>query len=120
MLGGVAIWLTVIITYARFIPQTVYGKFILLASTFLFLVGLVDDILHIKPYQKLIGQVIGRSVCRLLRIVAAVDRLRVAEHGARDLLVDRHHERHQPARQHGRARVRHRDHRRRVSGAELR
>src|SRR5687767_11656596 len=61
MLGGVAIWLSVIITYAFFIPQTTYGKFILLASTFLFIVGLVDDILHIKPYQKLIGQVMGAA-----------------------------------------------------------
>src|SRR4030095_16560002 len=35
-----------------------YGKEILLASTFLFLVGLVDDLIHIKPYQKLIGQAV--------------------------------------------------------------
>ncbi len=31
------------------------------ASTALFVVGLVDDFLHIKPYQKLIGQVLGAS-----------------------------------------------------------
>jgi UDP-GlcNAc:undecaprenyl-phosphate GlcNAc-1-phosphate transferase len=61
MLGGAAIWLAVIITYALFISGTTYGKFILLASTFLFLVGLVDDVLHIKPYQKLIGQVMGAA-----------------------------------------------------------
>jgi UDP-GlcNAc:undecaprenyl-phosphate/decaprenyl-phosphate GlcNAc-1-phosphate transferase len=61
MLGGAAIWLSVIITYAVFISGTTYGKFILLASTFLFLVGLVDDVLHIKPYQKLIGQVMGAA-----------------------------------------------------------
>src|SRR5262245_20526710 len=61
MLGGAAIWLSVIITYALFISGTTYGKFILLASTFLFLVGLIDDILHIKPYQKLIGQVMGAA-----------------------------------------------------------
>jgi UDP-GlcNAc:undecaprenyl-phosphate/decaprenyl-phosphate GlcNAc-1-phosphate transferase len=61
MLGGAAIWLSVIITYVLFIAGTTYGKFILLASTFLFIVGLVDDVLHIKPYQKLIGQVMGSA-----------------------------------------------------------
>jgi UDP-GlcNAc:undecaprenyl-phosphate GlcNAc-1-phosphate transferase len=61
MLGGVAIWLTVIICFFVFIPPTVYGAVILLASTFLFVVGLVDDVLHIKPYQKLIGQVLGSA-----------------------------------------------------------
>ena len=54
------------------------------------------------------------GVCRLLRIVFALDRLGATEHGARHLLVDRHHERHQPARQHGWPRFRHRDHRGRV------
>jgi UDP-GlcNAc:undecaprenyl-phosphate/decaprenyl-phosphate GlcNAc-1-phosphate transferase len=61
MLGGAAVWLSVMITYPIFISGTTYGKFILLASTFLFVVGLVDDILHIKPYQKLIGQVMGAA-----------------------------------------------------------
>ena len=61
MLGGVVIWFTVIAAYFIFIPLTVYGPIILLASTFLFLVGLVDDVIHIKPYQKLIGQVLGAA-----------------------------------------------------------
>ena len=61
MLGGIAIWLTFLICYFIFIPHTVYGNFILLASTFLFLVGLVDDLLHVKPYQKLIGQILGSA-----------------------------------------------------------
>lgn len=61
MLGGVAIWSTVIICFFAFIPHTVYGATVLLASTFLFVVGLVDDVLHIKPYQKLIGQVLGAA-----------------------------------------------------------
>lgn len=59
MLGGTVIWLSVVITYFVFSLHTAYGKWILLASTFLFLVGLVDDLLHIKPYQKLIGQILG-------------------------------------------------------------
>lgn len=61
MLGGTAIWLSVVITCLAFSLQTTYGKFILLASTLLFLVGLVDDLIHIKPYQKLIGQILGSA-----------------------------------------------------------
>jgi UDP-GlcNAc:undecaprenyl-phosphate GlcNAc-1-phosphate transferase len=61
MLGGVAIWLAVVIAYFAFIPRTPHGLVILAASTFLFLVGLVDDFLHTKPYQKLIGQVMGSA-----------------------------------------------------------
>ena len=61
MLGGVAIWLSVVIPCLAFSLQTTYGKFILLASTLLFLVGLVDDLIHIKPYQKLIGQILGSA-----------------------------------------------------------
>ncbi len=61
MLGGVAIWLSVAISYFAFVPRTPYGLVIVAASTFLFLVGLVDDFLHTKPYQKLIGQVMGSA-----------------------------------------------------------
>ena len=61
MLGGAAIWLSVIITLLAFSLHTTYGPQILLASTFLFLVGLVDDLIHIKPYQKLIGQILGSA-----------------------------------------------------------
>jgi UDP-GlcNAc:undecaprenyl-phosphate GlcNAc-1-phosphate transferase len=61
MLGGTAIWLSVVITCLAFSLQTTYGKFILLASTLLFLVGLLDDLIHIKPYQKLIGQILGSA-----------------------------------------------------------
>lgn len=61
MLGGVAIWLSVVIGYFVFVPSNPYSGRILLASTFLFVVGLVDDIFHTKPYQKLIGQVMGAA-----------------------------------------------------------
>src|ERR1700730_8343454 len=61
MLGGVAIWLSVVITYLLFVPHTPYGWVILKASSFLFLVGLIDDLIHTKPYQKLIGQVLGSA-----------------------------------------------------------
>src|ERR1044071_3003332 len=61
MLGGAAIWLSVVIITVAFSLQSVYGKWILLASTFLFLVGLIDDLIHITPYQKLVGQILGSA-----------------------------------------------------------
>ena len=65
MMGGLAIFLTVVIAYLIFnaqMPHHPYGWVVILGSTCLFVVGLVDDILHIKPYQKLIGQVMGASL----------------------------------------------------------
>ncbi len=62
MLGGTAIFLTTALMYALFVPITSQSLVILGSSSFLFLVGLIDDILHIKPYQKLIGQMIGVAV----------------------------------------------------------
>jgi UDP-GlcNAc:undecaprenyl-phosphate GlcNAc-1-phosphate transferase len=53
--------LSVVISYLIFIPPTVYGWVVIGASTFLFLVGLADDLIHTKPYQKLIGQVMGSA-----------------------------------------------------------
>ena len=61
MLGGVAIWLSVLVTTLIFSPEIRYGKLILLTSTFLFVVGLIDDVIHTKPYQKLIGQILGSA-----------------------------------------------------------
>ncbi|HEX6731900.1 MAG TPA: MraY family glycosyltransferase, partial [Pyrinomonadaceae bacterium] len=61
MLGGVAIWLALVISNQLFIHDTTYNWVILRASTFLFFVGLLDDLIHIKPYQKLIGQVLGSA-----------------------------------------------------------
>ncbi|MGB8511145.1 MAG: hypothetical protein WCD76_22430 [Pyrinomonadaceae bacterium] len=62
MMGGVSVFLAVCVSYLVFIPHTAQGWVVLFASTFLFAVGLVDDLLHIKPYQKLIGQVMGAAV----------------------------------------------------------
>ena len=71
MFGGVAIWLSVVVSYVVFIrPATnqTWAHFpgshldvVIGASTFLFLVGLADDLLNTKPYQKLIGQVMGSA-----------------------------------------------------------
>ena len=61
MMGGVAIWLSVVTTYLLLIPHTAHTWVIVSVSTFLFLVGLLDDLIHVKPYQKLIGQIIGSA-----------------------------------------------------------
>lgn len=62
MLGGVAIFLSVAVTYLAFIPRTPHNWVVVAGSAFLFAVGLIDDLLHIKPYQKLIGQVMGATL----------------------------------------------------------
>ncbi len=62
MMGGAAIFITVILVSIFFLPHTPKTWVILGSSSFLFLVGLIDDILHIKPYQKLIGQLIGTAI----------------------------------------------------------
>src|SRR4051812_2804604 len=73
MLGGVGIFLAVtsaIIFYLLFVParpdevvnhDRAYLWVVLGASAFLFFVGLVDDLFNAKPYQKLIGQVMGAA-----------------------------------------------------------
>jgi len=61
MMGGVAVYLSVLVTFLVFVPHTREGWVVMGASTALFVVGLVDDFLHIKPYQKLIGQVLGAT-----------------------------------------------------------
>ena len=73
MLGGIAIWLSVVIPYLLYFrPNKLFGFdetnvsvsyswVVISASSFLFLVGLVDDLIHTKPYQKLIGQIMGSA-----------------------------------------------------------
>lgn len=62
MMGGVAIFLTTVLIYFLFVPKTTESLVVLGASSFLFLVGLLDDVLNIKPYQKLVGQLIGATI----------------------------------------------------------
>lgn len=61
MLGGVAIFLATIVTLVTLMPHTTQSWVVIAASSALFLVGLVDDFLHLKPYQKLVGQLLGAS-----------------------------------------------------------
>jgi UDP-GlcNAc:undecaprenyl-phosphate GlcNAc-1-phosphate transferase len=62
MLGGTAIFATTALMYLSVVPHTYESIIVISASSILFIVGFVDDLLHIKPYQKLIGQMIGASL----------------------------------------------------------
>lgn len=61
MMGGVAIYLATVAALLLLLPQTSETWVVIGASTALFALGLVDDFLHLKPYQKLIGQLLGAS-----------------------------------------------------------
>ncbi|HEX6973314.1 MAG TPA: hypothetical protein VF147_02870 [Vicinamibacterales bacterium] len=61
MLGGVAIYVATMISTLALARHTADNWVVLAASSALFVVGLVDDFLHLKPYQKLIGQLLGAS-----------------------------------------------------------
>ncbi len=61
MFGGVAIFLSTAFFYAAVVPKSFESLVIFAGSTFLFLVGLIDDLINIKPYQKLIGQLFGAA-----------------------------------------------------------
>jgi len=59
MLGGAAIFLSTVSIYIAFAPKTFESLTVITAAAFLFFIGLVDDVINIKPYQKLIGQLFG-------------------------------------------------------------
>jgi UDP-GlcNAc:undecaprenyl-phosphate GlcNAc-1-phosphate transferase len=61
MLGGVAIVIAVVGPALVLVPLTREGRVVIAASVGLFLIGLADDFFHTKPYQKLIGQLLGAA-----------------------------------------------------------
>lgn len=61
LLGGVAIYAAVVSVVIWRLDHSVYSRVILPASTLLFVVGLLDDVITLKPYQKLIAQIIAAS-----------------------------------------------------------
>ena len=62
MLGGVAIFAAALVVYFSLVPVTRGSLVVIGGSAFLFAVGLVDDLFSIRPYQKLIGQLIGAGI----------------------------------------------------------
>jgi len=62
LLGGSAIFLSVVtVVVIRLHPPSAFTRAILPASALMFLIGLIDDIFNLKPYQKLVGQIVGAS-----------------------------------------------------------
>jgi UDP-GlcNAc:undecaprenyl-phosphate GlcNAc-1-phosphate transferase len=61
MLGGAAIFGATMIALLVFLPPSPQARVVMAASAALFAVGLVDDFFHLKPYQKLIGQLLGAA-----------------------------------------------------------
>ena len=61
MMGGVAIYVATMIAMLILGPKTTESWVVIIASSALFAVGLIDDFVHLKPYQKLIGQLLGAS-----------------------------------------------------------
>ncbi len=62
MLGGVAIFVSTGLMYSLFVPKSPESLVVFAGGAFLFLVGLLDDLLNIKPYQKLVGQLFGAVI----------------------------------------------------------
>jgi UDP-GlcNAc:undecaprenyl-phosphate GlcNAc-1-phosphate transferase len=61
MMGGLAIFAATIITILTLVPKTAESWIVLSACGALFIVGMIDDFVHLKPYQKLIGQLMGSA-----------------------------------------------------------
>lgn len=59
LLGGLAIFGAVLVAYGILWPAQPEAWIVLGASAWMFVLGLVDDLCRLKPYQKLIGQIVG-------------------------------------------------------------
>ena len=67
--GGVAIYLAFLAGYLAHRPAWVPGDAILvLCSSAVFLVGLIDDIYHLKPTTKLIGQILAAAALTTFKL----------------------------------------------------
>src|SRR5499426_1633059 len=62
LMGGIAIYLAFVIGCFIFAPDLSRAYPILIAATLLFGVGIVDDIRQLKPYVKLVMQVVAASI----------------------------------------------------------
>jgi len=69
MMGGVAIYVAVVGTLILFVPHSPQMWTVVVASTALFFLGLIDDFLHLKPYQKLIGQLLSAAAVVYMGLV---------------------------------------------------
>ena len=62
LLGGAAIYGGFVVSYLAFSPGLTRGHQILLTGSLLFVTGLVDDAVQLKPYTKLVIQVIAAAI----------------------------------------------------------
>jgi len=69
MMGGLAIFLAVVTTLLVFVPHSPEMWVVIGASTALFLLGLIDDFFHLKPYQKLVGQLLSSAAVVYMGLV---------------------------------------------------
>ena len=60
--GGIAIYISVILGFFIFAPNAPKAYPILVASTLLFIMGFVDDLVQIKPQTKLIVQLLAAAL----------------------------------------------------------
>ncbi len=62
LFGGIAIFLSFVIPYVFFVEPSFENIGILICAVTIFGLGLFDDMVHIKPYTKLMGQIIVASL----------------------------------------------------------
>src|SRR5262245_1082678 len=60
--GGIAIYLACVIGVVAFQPLDLLMGSVLATGGCMFVLGLLDDLLHIKPSSKLIGQIMGAAL----------------------------------------------------------
>ena len=63
LLGGIAIWVGFVVAYlVHRDPAVAGGGLLVTCASSMFVLGLVDDIFHLKPYAKLVGQIAAATV----------------------------------------------------------
>jgi UDP-GlcNAc:undecaprenyl-phosphate GlcNAc-1-phosphate transferase len=63
LLGGIGIYVGFLAAYFFFRDSSVHGGGLLvLCASAMFALGLIDDVVHLKPYAKLIGQIVAATV----------------------------------------------------------
>ncbi len=60
-LGGLVVYLGMLVALMLVFPLYHTSNFFVLGATFLLLIGLVDDSISLKPYQKIVGQLIATT-----------------------------------------------------------
>ena len=108
LFGGVAVYAAVILAGAVLGIIDARVITVLAAGSAMFAVGLVDDIVALKPNTKLTAQIGVACGVLVMGTGPRMDHVACSERAAHDPLDRRRHQRLQPARQHGRPVRRHR------------